>query len=243
MPAAQLLRGNQQVLFKAVVQRLRREGNNTLESAGHKVGGGYPAQKSFGKIPGLKRVKDVQKVLLQGVVLVYKGKSDKHIAVYNLAGVIVVTAAAVGIYKADVKGRVVLTVVAVGAVNVNYTVFQAVVSAVVIVKIQPVRLIKGAFAVYLADGRLRSAAFRAVIGQLIDCYLQGIGNFHQRFDIDGDFAVFVFADGCAAFVNDIRQLLQSKPLLFAVFLYFAADIFFDIVQNIHLFDKYNISKK
>ena len=226
------------MLFKTVVQRLRREGNNALEGTGHKVGTGDTAQQALGKIPGLKGVENIQQVFLEGVVLVYKGKSDKHITVDNLAGVIVVAAASVGVYKADVKRSLVLTAAAAGAMNVYYAVFQAVVSAVVIVKVQPVRLIKRALAVYLAADRLGLGELRPIVHQLIDCDTQSIADIHQRFDIDGNFSVFVFAYRCAAFVDDVCQLLQSKALLLAVFLDFAADIVLYIVQNNYLINKY-----
>ena len=60
LPPAQLLGGDEQLLFQRFRRLLRRQGDQTFESTGHKVCAGNAAQKAFCKVTQFQWIEDVQ---------------------------------------------------------------------------------------------------------------------------------------------------------------------------------------
>lgn len=86
------------------------------------------AEKPVGIVPHLQRIENIQKVLLQPIELIEKGKPDQHIAVNNVARIIGFIAASVAGNRAERKARHIGAGPLRVLVNVDHTVLQTVIA-------------------------------------------------------------------------------------------------------------------
>ena len=72
-------------MAQALVQFLRIQRHQTAKGAGHQVRAGNAAEKPVGIVPHLQRIENIQKVLLQRIELIEKGKTELLQTVRSIA--------------------------------------------------------------------------------------------------------------------------------------------------------------
>lgn len=142
------------------------------KAQGIRSGAGNAAKKPIGIVPHLQRIENIQKVLLQRIELIEKGKPDQHIAVNNVARIIGFIAASVAGNRAERKARHIGAGPLRVLVNVDHTVLQTVIAAVIKIEIQPLSLKKRAPLQRPHRGRRGRRKGRLIAGQLPEGNLQ-----------------------------------------------------------------------
>lgn len=171
-PSPDLLFGEQQPLTQTLVQFLWIQRHQTAEGTGHQVRAGNAAEKAIGIVPHLQRIENIQQVFLQRIELVEKGKPDQHIAVNNVPCIIGFIAASVSRNRAERKARHIGAGPLRVLVNVDYTVLQTVIAAVIKIEIQPLRLKERTSLQRPHRGRRVRRKRRLIAGQLPEGDLQ-----------------------------------------------------------------------
>ena len=88
LPPLQLFFCNQKTFFQLFRILLRSQGHQTSKRTGHQIGARDTAKKPVCGLPKFQRIKNIQQIFFQRIVLIYKRKSNQHITVNDSASII-----------------------------------------------------------------------------------------------------------------------------------------------------------
>ena len=101
LPFPYIMLIDQKLFLKSISMLPGRQRYQAFEGAGHQVCAGDAAEEAAGGVAYLQWIENIEKILLQGIALVYKGKADEHIAVYDLSRIVDLAAPSGGSDRAD----------------------------------------------------------------------------------------------------------------------------------------------
>lgn len=123
LPPLQFFSCDQKSLLQLLGIFLRSQRYQTPECTWHQIGAGNTAKKPVCGLPKFQGIKNIQEILLQGILLIYERKPNQHITVNHSACIVDIAALSIRIAGANRKSGVIISRGILLLPNINQPVF------------------------------------------------------------------------------------------------------------------------